>query len=424
MKETENSKGIWIKYNANPKIWEYESDTDNDNESYKHLYNDLKSSNAGWEIANSLTACLEELCGEPLPNRGTRSGDIYIYYLISEINQSKMPKIKIKITNLGGKLSFNIKGAQNNLTNYQTRFDVESYLLPILIEKLKELNAPTKVIEQYENRYEHYKRLLIIQEKKELTPEEILFLYSQFEKENVLLVRKFMKNRCVQEDYDSFDLNDKKNLVNIICHLSRYDKNPSELTDFQKYTKTKPECPVLEIKEKEVLLDTVSDTEFQCFAYAKKDFRNNKDFILELLNQFESKPWHSLAGFIKYIPTEFRTDIDVLQTATKSFPAKLISIICDLTDSYNRIYDENFSNKLKEPEFTKKLLAMYINQLLLKKGRIDFDILGYLPEEVLEETNHFLYGPQPTIEMEKRKNDIGSEFSEKRNYIIRSRNNK
>lgn len=145
-KENENkeeTKGVWIKYEQG--------------DNYKELWQSLQGKNTGWCTAG------EEMC-----RRQIKSGDFYVYYTYDKKGKPTNPRIAIR---MNGK---NIIGEIRGIDPDQ---NLEAEMLPILKEKLQEFPDKDKYLKK-----EHDMSLLTkidnkIQNKEELTKEEIKFLY-------------------------------------------------------------------------------------------------------------------------------------------------------------------------------------------------------------------------------------------------------
>ena len=145
-KENENKeeiKGVWIKYEQG--------------DNYKALWESLQGKNTGWCTAG------EETCKVQVQN-----GDFYVYYTYDKEGKPTNPRIAIRMD--GKNIIGEIRGIDSNQ-------NLEAEMLPILNEKLNEFSDKAKYLKK-----EHDMSLLTkidkkVQNKEDLTKEELRFLY-------------------------------------------------------------------------------------------------------------------------------------------------------------------------------------------------------------------------------------------------------
>lgn len=231
-----------------------------------------------------------------------------------------------------------------------------------------------------------------------------------------------MQNRNVQADYDSLNFEEKGEFINIICELNStffYSKiNP--VSRLKTITGLNQEDRLFEIRDKEVLKATSTSTQLECLDYATADLINNRDTLLEILENFAV---HYSIRHIKKIPIQFRTDIEVIQTLTKSNPSKIRDVLNIFIGEDN----SDFKAKIKENDFVVKLVNAYFNNVLnneeyVKQQYAYYDFLWCFTSETLEGIeNKILFGPEPTVEREKLKSKIYTKTTQKRDEIIKYR---
>ena len=145
-KENENKeeiKGVWIKYEQG--------------DNYKALWESLQGKNTGWCTAG------EETCKVQV-----QEGDFYVYYTYDKEGKPTNPRIAIRMD--GKNIIGEIRGIDSNQ-------NLEAEMLPILNEKLNEFSDKAKYLKK-----EHDMSLLTkidkkVQNKEDLTKEELRFLY-------------------------------------------------------------------------------------------------------------------------------------------------------------------------------------------------------------------------------------------------------
>ena len=157
-----SNEGIWIKYNyeseeqANKKIKEGQVPE------YLKLYNSLQGYNTGWCTAGSKETAKSQICG----GKSYQGGDFYVYYTKNKDNEYKIPRIAIR---MDGEDIGEIRGVAEGQ-------NIESNMDSVLEEKLKEF--PDGKL--YQKKVRDMKLLTEIydnHEKRELTKEELTFLY-------------------------------------------------------------------------------------------------------------------------------------------------------------------------------------------------------------------------------------------------------
>lgn len=158
----DSNEGIWVKYN-------YETSEEADKKikngiepEYLKLYNSLQGYNTGWCTAGSKETAKIQICGGDY----YQGGDFYVYYTKDKSDEYKIPRIAIRMDqdSIG-----EIRGISENQ-------NIESKMEDILSEKLKQFSDG----KSYHKKVNDMKKLTGIYdnyEKRELTKEELIFLY-------------------------------------------------------------------------------------------------------------------------------------------------------------------------------------------------------------------------------------------------------
>ena len=141
-----STDGIWIKYNQG--------------DNYQELLKSLQGRGTGWCTA------AEETCKMQIKN-----GDFYVYYTKDNDNKYTNPRIAIRMD--GTYQIAEIRGVANNQ-------NLEGEMLPILEEKLKEFPDRDEYLKKVSDMEMLTKIYNKHKENRELTKEEVLFLYEVY----------------------------------------------------------------------------------------------------------------------------------------------------------------------------------------------------------------------------------------------------
>jgi len=360
-------EGTWVKYSAEPGNWNKED------ANYHKLYNDLKDSKKEWSIANDLSACEDELCGEMIPSEGINAGDIYVFY--QEENEKYVPIFYIKITNNSDLVWFN---------ECSSFYDIDCKYLAEIILKLTEIdkNKFKKDIDDLKGRYAEYTMLLSLMEKQNLEEDEINFLYYMAYNRNEQNAINKLREIKLNEDFKRFSDEGK---VKLFSHV-KYDDIVNKLV----------------IDSKEVLLKLAEQGNIKQLNNATEEIKKDKDFVIELLNTYLSQEVRVIGELMRSIPEIYQNDIDVLSCLIDKAPGA--SIIIGNWISQHKV---NCTNK----DFAYKIISAYLEVSMREKFNLLFqrELMCYalcpFSDEILKDIeNHMLIGPQPSIEQEELKN--------------------
>lgn len=367
-------KGLWKKYEKTEiKAW-------NERASYDELYDDLKDSGKDWEIASDYRRCKEQLCDGFVSDDVTEAGDIYVYYV--DDNGNKTPKFYVKVMeywNASVKKNFIL------FNGCSLGFDgIDNKYLPELMTKLCEIDEIKNkgYIDELDIRYKNYRRLLSLKEKDEYTDEELLFLYYMAYVKNDNMAISMIKDRDIQNDFDSFS---DENKVNLFLHI-----------------KNSPISNELSIDSKDILMTLAQNRCLKQLNNASEEIISDKAYIMSLLECFFSA--NSISGNFEirqYLPSRYQADIDVLE---------LIISECLFT-SFDFNYFVNLNSDLKqkitEPQFAYRLVDSFIRSLIVSGGAYyESGWMYFFPNEILYDIeNHILIGPEPTEQRENLKNE-------------------
>ena len=186
--------------------------------------------------------------------------------------------------------------------------------LPIILEKLKELNAKKWIIKEEEEKLSEYQDLIRIVRESIKTPDDILTIYRNITRVDTYILRALIKGRNVQEDYDLLNEEFKVELVKILCGMRDDDLATLSML-------TKADGEILSIESIDVLKNAVASVGLKCLRYAPMEYLHNKEKVLEILSLYDKKDV-STPG-INFISEELQIDLDVLQALVKTEPYTL-----------------------------------------------------------------------------------------------------
>ena len=158
----DSDEGIWIKYNYESKEEANEKVKNGIEPEYLKLYNSLQGFNTGWCTAGSKETAKQQICG----GGSYQGGDFYVYYTKDNNNEYKIPRIAIRMN----------KNQIGEIRGIAENQNIESNMEIVLEGKLKEF--PDGKL--YQKKVHDMKMLTEIYdnyEKRELTKEELIFLY-------------------------------------------------------------------------------------------------------------------------------------------------------------------------------------------------------------------------------------------------------
>jgi len=360
-------QGIWKKYEETTRKSEGER------ASYHDLYDDLKNSRRGWEIAQSLDECKEQLCGVDFRTSGVEpeAGDIYVYYVLE--NGKLIPILYFKITRFDdGKINHFIEynGNQDGYVGIPIQY------FPELIRKLKEIDSEKnkKDIDELQTRYDNYQKLLELQSKKEYTEEELLFLYNMNRREDIdkNLIEPKINGRNIEDDYESFSEEGKARLFLTV--------KGTELANR------------LSISSKKVMTLIAAKECLMSLHNASLEILSDKDYIIELLQVFFDVDQIGLqAKELNHLPECYRIDSDIISL--------ILYRGTPVTDEISNWLKNSPVGKenLKNPEFAYKLIEAFIRgRIRIGESYFENELLGMFSNKILEEIEkHIMFGPEP-----------------------------
>ncbi len=158
----DSNEGIWIKYNYETKEQADKKIKEGKEPEYLKLYNSLQGFNTGWCTAGSKETAKQQICG----GGSYQGGDFYVYYTKDNNNEYKIPRIAIRMN----------KNQIGEIRGIAENQNIESNMEIVLEGKLKEFSDG----KLYQKKVHDMKMLTAIYdsyEKRELTKEELVFLY-------------------------------------------------------------------------------------------------------------------------------------------------------------------------------------------------------------------------------------------------------
>lgn len=385
----QNSKinnGTWVKYAAEPRNW---SDK---NANYIKLYNDLKDSGKDWDIAKDINACQNELCGEMIPSEGISSGDIYVYY--EKQDNKDVPVFFIKISDLNKDKSY----IEYNGTN-SVFYGIDSKYISEVIVKLNELDKDKhkKHIDDLKIRYMEYNIMLSLLEKEELEEDEINFIYYMAYKRYDEKAINKVKDRNISEDFKNFSIDAKVRL-------------------FKNVTTSENQNNLI-IDSKEVISKLAKEGFLNQLNNASKEIIDDKEFVLKVVGEYFSSESPSLAELVRSVPKKYQTDIDVLHCIITNMPSSCIDVGNWISRNHLTC-----NNKI----FAYKILSAYLGTSMKSKWNVEDQktVFGFalcpFTEEILEDIEeHLLIGPEPSKELEERKEQNMNSLLESKKKVLK-----
>ena len=206
-----SDEGIWVKYN-------YETSEKADKKvkngiepEYLKLYKSLQGYNTGWCTAGGKENAKSQICGG-----GTYpGGDFYVYYTKDDNNQYRIPRIAIRMD----------KDSIGEIRGVAESQNIEASMENILIEKLKEFPDG----DLYQKKIHDMKMLTKIYDdnvKRELTKEEIIFLYE---------LNGRISGFGYRGDPRIKEIKDKRNIVDDLSFALNCDKSQIGLNEDDLY---------------------------------------------------------------------------------------------------------------------------------------------------------------------------------------------
>ena len=365
-------------------------------ESIKELYEDTKNNKKWWKcLFDDLEKCETELCGEQFPAEGIRAGDIYVYYIAK--GKKITPEFYLKVKRLA--VEFN--GNDNIITS---EINVDYY--PLIANKLKEVlneELANKYVPEINQLYTNIKKLDKLCNKDDFTEYELIFLYYMayqgFDK-----AKKITGVRDYQQDYNNFSFENK-------------------ILMFKYLSKEKGACEKLIITSKDELLELSKRGYYKLFKSASEGLINDKDFMLELLDNLLEKCLFDFDRIMNNIPSKYLNDDDIIGYMFFKNPNNIIFL-----DSWLGGFNYQENKKILEDEkFVYGLIDKYCRALLKHGWEYDKTyFLDYsIPSEYLENLeSHILIGPEESFDKEEDKKRIIEDMESKRESILSRRKEK
>lgn len=394
---SKGQNGVWIKYEKSPGKW-HSKDS-----SYTRLCADLKPhQNTGWPIGKFA----DYIHGEFIPCDGTPDSDIYVYYLKNRKKGVSKPKLCLAVHECDdGKYYAAVYGirTKDRSEEHRITYKPAAKYLPVLVEKLRELNAKDWQLEEYTNSLHEYQNLVYIAQNGVVTDTDLLTIYKNLGRADTTIAQKLVRGRNIQEDYDSLALISKINFVKIICGMSS-----KCLARLAYLTNTKGS--ILSVNEIAVLRNTATATSLLCLRYAPKEYLENKETMLEILKTFDITQLAPQG--LNYISETLQIDIDVLRALVSEQPYKIERIIGELANKKNDDANKLLIEKLKDRTYMLSLLDMHFRNCIThldyqKESFLPCGLLWNFPLEMTEgiETE-ILQGPFATPEEEQMKSKV------------------
>lgn len=394
--------GEWIKYEEEKGKIITDKET-----SYYRLYQDVKNSDTLWPIT-SLERCFDDLRGDMMTGLGM-SGDIYVYYEINSETKERKPLMYFMANNSvveKGTKFVEVYGRNLPIDNEENRnFNVEPRLIPVLIDKLREIKAMSRIITEFEDKEKSYKELERIKNNGAKTEDDILTIYQNFHRRDTTLVYELVNGRNIEDDFNFLSPENKAKLIVILCKMNSITEYgfPSilPLTRLKRMNSKGENEKLLDISDKDILIATANDTKLKCLGFASDALLKDKSFIMEMVSMLK------LIGgdYIEtYIPDEFKLDLDILQMATRSNPFELQQIIGNYR--YNEILKEKIDKLFSDREYARKLIEYHFKNVLSNPKYVEElftapKLIWHFDPEILENIeNTILWGPEPTRKRE------------------------
>lgn len=302
MNKEKDITGKWIKYTEG-----------NMDDAYKMFYS-LKDKNTSWCL-NEEKCAIEQIMG----SNKYKSGDFYIYYTMDDNRDYIIPRLAIKVKEDS---ILEIRGVEDAFQN------IESILLPVVEEKLKEFDFLSDIDKEYYLKaIDDYKKIIDLLKKTNnnipFSKEELEFIYEVndyiyfFETEYNKRI-DYIRERHIISDKDLL-LKASKRVDNIVKYADNNLKN-----DFDTMSKI--------VVDKVYMTYLVGDS-----------LKSNKEFMKKILEKD--------AFYIRNVSGELRKDKDlaliVLRDNLDYFRHMSVSLLKD---------EEFIKEASKIPGFTKKYL--------------------------------------------------------------------
>ena len=288
----------------------------------------------------------------------------------------------------------------NNSLGYD---GIDNKYLPELILKLREIDEVKNwhYIIELEERYKNYQRLLCLENKENLTEDDIIYIYRMSYRTTKELLFPMIESRNIQDDYDSLSDEGKVKLFLAV----KNDKISNKLS----------------IDSKDILMKLAQNGSLKQLNNASEEVINDKEYIMQLLSCFFEADKKAIRDLeiILYLPKRYQSDIDVLELIFSNYCFR--PLLLNEWIRKNSMLRENMKNS----EFSYRLVNSFVRRLIsngdtyYKCGFMDL-----LDDSILDNIeNHILIGPEVSQEKEELKYiSIGvlkEERDEVKRYILK-----
>ena len=341
-------KGMWIDYSGNPGTFYFDSN-------YMKMYDDLKKFNTGWSMCDSLDQCIKLLCDKKNDSEEIRTDTNIHIFFEEDLNEDFVPRMYIRIVrnNSGKIIDIDIVGAlmksESTEVDFKPNYSILPRLLNELINKLELIGADERIISYYKDKLSGFKNLCTSIREGFKTQKDMLLAYKMINRRDTPLARMLIMGRNIQEDYNS---------------LNRENK----------------------IEDRNIILDTLLDTNFKSLKFASPKLFNSRSFQLSLLvHLFGNKP----------------SNIELFKC--REYCKIIQAIYTEMEKNYHE-----FSSQ----EYIFRLIDFYF-RYLIKNNRLEEILdptfltgLSDHPNLLSHIEDRILYGPEPTEQQETIKSKI------------------
>lgn len=228
---------------------------------------------------------------------------------------------------------------------------------------VKDLDPSSFYVNKLENDYNDYERLVDLSKNKSLSPDDLIFIYNQYGREDTDLARQIIdgslgnNKRWLQDDYDSLEtVEQKANFITAISNIKQHDYYEQLFRDGENMLLINDKEPLIKATDKTGILLTgfasfmlLNDEKFICHSIIASKYCNRNDISLEY-------------NVLNYLPAQCFGNINVLDALLTVSPTILKSF-----DGRNNIQNPGFAlfnEKMKDKKFQLELLKSYYTSYL------------------------------------------------------------